>query len=128
MNYETAAKKYIELRDEVEQLERECKSAVADKKKLMGEIATWFQMKAQSDGLKTVPTTCGTVYWSTHSSAKVSDPDLFIEFVKSEGAWDLMETRAAKVAVKSYIEGHGEPPPGVSFSSVSVFNLKQVKE
>jgi hypothetical protein len=29
--------------------------------------------------------------------------------------------------VKSFIESHGEPPPGVNFSSVKVFNLRKAQ-
>jgi len=129
MNYELAAAKYKELEAEVARIDAEAKKKKAALAKIMGDIENWFALRAQEDGLKNIPTSEGTVYWSTHYSASVAEPQVFKDYVMSNKAFDLMEVRAAKLAVKSFIEGHGEPPPGVNFSSRKVFNLhKTVKE
>ena len=130
MNYEQAAAKHNELDAEIAKINKEAKKKVAELTKIQTDIENWFAIKAQEDGLKTIPTLCGTVYWSTHHTASVAEPSVFRQFVIENQAWDLMETRAAKLAVKSYIDGHeGVAPPGVNFSSVKVFNLrKTVKE
>jgi hypothetical protein len=55
----------------------------------------------------------------------VAEPTVFKDYVFSHPeARDLIEVRAAKLAVKSYIDAHNEPPPGVNFSSIKVFNLR----
>ena len=125
MNCEQAAAKYLELRDAVDRIEKEAKAKTAELKKIMVDIENWFALTAEEQGLKTVPTGVGTVYWSVHNSASVAEPTVFKDFVVQNNAWDLIETRASKTAVKSYIEGHGTPPPGVNFSSVRVFNLRR---
>ena len=128
MNYEDAAKKYCELRDEVERIEKDAKAKKAEIKKIMVDIENWFTLKAQEEGLKTIPTTCGTAYWTVHSRATVADPDVFRRFVIDNSAWDLMETRASSLAVKSYVEAHGAPPPAINYSTVRVFNLRQTNQ
>ena len=124
-NFEQAAAKYLELRDAVDRIDKEAKAKTAELKKIMADIENWFALTAEEQGLKTVPTGVGTVYWSVHNSASVAEPTVFKDFVVQNNAWDLIETRASKTAVKSYIEGHGTPPPGVNFSSVRVFNLRR---
>jgi hypothetical protein len=129
MTYQQAAEKHNELSAEVERINSEAKKKTSELKKIINDIENWFAVKAQEEGLKTIPTTVGTVYWSSHYSASVAEPQVFKDYVIQNNAFDLMEVRAAKLAVKSYIEGHGEPPPGVNFSSRKVFNLrKTVKE
>lgn len=125
MNYEEAAAKYVALRNEKERIEREAKTAVAELNSTMQDLENWFTVRAQEEGLTKINTPVGTVYWSTHNSATVADRTALFDFCKESGAWDLIESRASKTAVKSFIEGHGVPPPGVNFSSIQVFNLRK---
>ena len=127
MNYETAAKKYLELRDECDRVETAAKKQVAELKKLMTDIENWITLRADEEGLKTVPTPYGTAYWSTHYSATTGNPEVFRSFAL-DGHLDLLETRPSKAAVKAYVEGHGAPPPGINFSSYRVFNLRASKK
>lgn len=124
LNYETASAKYLEFRTEVEKIEKEAKAKVAALKAVMADIESWFAAKAQEEGLRTIPTKCGTAYWSTHYSAKVANPSAFKDYVIANQAFDLIETRAAKIAVKSFVDANGTPPPGVDFTAVNVFNLR----
>lgn len=124
MTYEEAAAKYLALRAEQDRISKAVKAQVADLERQKTEIENWFAVRAQDEGLTTIPTTKGTVYWSTHNSATCAEPAVFRQYVIDNEAWDLMETRPSKSAVKSHVEGHGVPPPGVNFSSIKVFNLR----
>lgn len=124
MDYERAARKYKELRDSIAKRETEFAASLIDDKKLVADIEAWFALKTKEEGLTEARTAVGLVYWSTHNSATVAEPTAFKDFVVSSNAWDLMEVRASKTAVKSYIDGNGSAPPGVSFSSRKVFNFK----
>lgn len=94
----------------------------------MVDLESWFALRAQEDGLENIKTAKGTVYWATHSSASVAEPGVFKEFVINNKLWELLETRAAKLAVKDYTDAHGVTPPGVNFASVKVFNLRANKD
>ena len=83
--------------------------------------------KAQEDGLDTIKTPSGTGYWSTHHTATVGSREEFFRFCAEHNAWDMVESRASKTGVKSYIEANGAPPPGVNFSSSRVFNLRKAQ-
>jgi hypothetical protein len=124
LNYDTASAKYLELRQEVERIEKEAKVKTAALKSVMLDIENWFAAKAQEEGLKTVNTAHGTAYWSTHYSAKAGNPTLFKDYVIANQAFDLLETRPSRLAVKSFVEAHGAPPPGIDYAAISVFNLR----
>ena len=130
MNYELAAERYLSVRKAIDELERSHKVAKAGLMKKLVTLENWFTAKAQEDGLDSIRTAVGTGYWSTHHTATVASREEFFGYCKEHDTWDLVEARASKTGVKSYIEGNGAPPPGVNFSSTSVFNFRksQTKE
>lgn len=124
-NYETAAARYVELRKRCEQIDREAQIQKAALQKIMVDIESWFTAKAKEDGFTTVTTAFGTAYWSTHHTVKVANPSAFRNYAINNMLYDLLETRASKPAVLSYIKAHNEAPPGIDFSSYRVFNLRE---
>ena len=130
MNYEIATEKFLLVRKEIDELERKHKEAKSKLTEKLVALENWITAKAQEDGLETVKTSSGTGYWSTHHTATVGSREEFFRFCKEHDAWDMVESRASKTGVKSYIEANGAPPPGVNFSSTRVFNLRkaQLKE
>ncbi len=127
MNYEEAAKKYLEAREALEALERSHKAAKAAINETVQQLEGWFANRAQEDGIEKVHTSLGLAYWSTHNTATVASREAFFSFCKEQDSWDMLESRASKTGVKSYIEAHGEPPPGVDFTSYRVFNFRKAK-
>ena len=127
MNYDIAAEKYLQVRKEVDDLERVHKTAKAVLTEKLVALENWMTAKAQEDGLETVKTPHGTAYWSTHHTATVGSREEFFNFCKEHDAWDMVESRASKTGVKSYIEANGAPPPGVNFSSAKVFNMRKAQ-
>lgn len=127
MNYDIAAERYLQVRNQIESLEREHKTAKAVLTEKLVALENWISAKAQEDGLETVKTPHGTAYWSTHHTATVGSREEFFNFCKEHDAWDMVESRASKTGVKSYIEAHGAPPPGVNFSSAKVFNMRKAQ-
>jgi hypothetical protein len=127
MNYDVAVERYLQVRSEIESREREFKSVKAKLMEKLVAVENWITAKAQEDGLETVKTPHGTGYWSTHHTATVGSREEFFNFCKEHDAWDMVESRASKTGVKSYIEANGAPPPGVNFSSTRVFNLRKAQ-
>lgn len=127
MNYEEAAARFLKVRGEIEDLDRQHKEARAKLVEKMALLENWFTSKATEDGLATVKTSYGTGYWSNHHTATVASRDAFFSYCKEHDAWDMVEARASKTGVKSFIEAHGEPPPGVNFSTAKVFNFRKAQ-
>ena len=127
MNYDMAVERYLSVRKQIDDLDRQYKEAKAPLTEKLVALENWITAKAQEDGLETIKTPHGTGYWSTHSTATVASREELFTFCKEHDAWDLVESRASKTGVKSYIEAHGAPPPGVNFSSTRVFNLRKAQ-
>lgn len=125
MNYEQAGQAYVDTEREMATLEAAHKALVAPLKEKLVVLEQWITAKAQEDGLENVKTSSGTAYWSTHHKAAVAARDSFFQHVRETGSWDLVEARASKSAVQSYVAAHGVPPPGVDFGSVRVFNFRR---
>ena len=127
MNYNEATEKYLLVRKQIDDLEKAHKAEKARLTEKLQMIESWITTKAQEDGLETIKTPFGTGYWSTHHTATVASREEFFSFCKENDAWDMVESRASKLGVKSYIEATGAPPPGVNFSSTRVFNLRKAQ-
>jgi hypothetical protein len=125
MNYEQAGAAYLATEAELAKADAAHKEATAPLKEKLALLEQWLTTKAQEDGLENVKTAAGTVYWSVHHKATVAAREPFFAHCRETGAWDLLEARAAKTAVKSYVDAHGVPPPGVDYSSVRVFNFRK---
>jgi hypothetical protein len=125
MNYELAAERFLSVRGAIDKLEREHKAAKAELTEKLVALENWFTAKAQEDGLDSIKTSVGTGYWATHNTATVASREEFFTYCKENDTWDLVEARASKTGVKSFIEGNGAPPPGVNFSSTRVFNFRK---
>jgi hypothetical protein len=67
----------------------------------------------------------GTAYRSVRASAKVSDWDSLLNFIKEEGAWEMLERRVSKVAVEQYKAETKDLPPGVDWGETQVINFRR---
>ena len=73
----------------------------------------------------------GTAYIAYRESATVADWDVLLGFIKKSEAWDLLERRVSKSAVKDRMEEdrngnyHQEPPPGVNFVRIEGVNVRR---
>ena len=129
-NAETMSEKYLQLRDEQDRINKAAKTKVAELEKVKVDIENWFLAKSDEEGLVNFKTKFGNAHWTTVYSATCAEPATFKQHVIDNQQWDLLETRPSKTAVKSYVEAHGAPPPGVNFASIKNFVLTRasVKE
>ena len=67
----------------------------------------------------------GTAYRSVRASAKVADWDSLLEFIKKEGAWEMLERRVSKVAVEQFKAETNDLPPGVDWGETQVINFRR---
>jgi hypothetical protein len=62
----------------------------------------------------------------TQTRGSVADKESFMEFVKANNEWPLLEVRCAKNNVEAFIEQHnGELPPGINWSVERVVNFRR---
>jgi hypothetical protein len=104
---------YLWIRDEIARIEETIKPLQELKDRLAGTMLEFLQQTGQ----KSAKTAVGTVTVHIQSHASCSDPDAFIQFVRANDAYELLDRRANALACVDYAESHGGTlPPGVKIN------------
>lgn len=116
---------YMKLRDKKAAIEAEAKDRVAEIKAKMEKIEAYVKVRAETEGVTSFKTPHGTAFLSTTDYAQVADWDSFIEFVRTEDAYEMLEKRVSKTAVREYIEQTKNVPPGVNYGTRLEVNFRK---
>ena len=116
---------YMKLRSKKEAIEAETKDKVAEVKANMAKIEAWLKEKADADGVTSFKTDHGTAFLTTTDFANVADWDAVLDFIRKEEAFDMLEKRISKTAVRGYIEANKEVPPGVTYGTKLDVNIRK---
>ncbi len=108
---------YMKLRNEKDAIEAEIKSRVSDLKAKMEKIEAWLKEQADAQGVTSFKGKHGTAFLTTTDYANVADWDAVLEFVKTNEAFDMLEKRVSKIAVRGYIERNKSVPAGVTYGT-----------
>lgn len=122
---DAAVAAYIRLRDKKAEIEQEAKEKVEEVKAKMAKLEAWFQQYLDETGQTSAKTNAGTVFVTTTDYARVADWDAIVTFVKEREAYDLLEKRVSKNAVRGYIDTDGSVPPGVNYGSKISVNIRR---
>lgn len=125
MNIDDVIRGYVELRDQLDARKKEQAMELAPLREKMDKIEAWLQNQLQSQGLKNFKGASGTAFLKEVSSATVQDWDATLEFIKSQGRWELLERRVSKTVVEDYAETTGEVPPGVELKRETVVQVRR---
>ena len=117
--------KYIELRDKKAEIKNEYDSKVAKLDEVLDKIESTLLQTFDNAGMDSVKTEFGTAYTTERTSASVADKDAFMEYVKANGDWQLLEIRCSKTSVQQFKDENQDLPPGVSWRSERVVNIRR---
>jgi len=116
---------YMKLRDKKSQIEAETKEKVKQVKASMEKLEAWIKEKADQDGVTSFKTKHGTAFLTTTDFAGVENWDDVIEFIKINDAYDMLEKRVSKTAVRGYIKSKNEVPPGINYGTRLDVNVRK---
>jgi len=125
MKMSDLVQKYIEVRDKKAQLKAEFDMKASKLDEVMTKIEGKLLEVFADTGMDSVKTEFGTAYTSTRTAASVADREAFMEFVKSNDEWPLLEIRASKAAVEQYRSANDELPPGINWREERVVNIRR---
>lgn len=125
MNYNELVEAYIKYRDVKAQYKAEYDAKVQKLELVLEKIEQKLMAYMNETGLESIRTGAGTAYKSVKTTASVADRDIFLDFVREQDAWELLETRAAKKAVEEYRAANDDLPPGINWSSVYTVNVRR---
>lgn len=117
---------YLKLRQRKEDLESQIKDDIKKVKSKMDKIESWLKAKADSEGVTNFKANgVGTAFLTTTDYASVSDWDSTLDFIKEHDAYEMLERRVAKKAVREYIEEHKQVPPGITYGTRVNVNVRK---
>lgn len=116
---------YLKLRRKKEEIEAETKDRVADVKAKMTKLESWLMQKADEDGVTSFKTPAGTAFVTSTDFANVADWDAVLTFIKENDAFDMLEKRVSKTAVRAHMDETGGVPPGITYGSKLGVNIRK---
>jgi len=116
---------YLKYRHQKEAIEAETKEKVKGIKDKMLKLEAWIKEKADADGVTSFKTGHGTAFLTTNDFANVADWDQVLNFVKENEAYDMLEKRVSKNAVRGYIEQNKAVPSGVNYGTRIDVNIRK---
>ena len=125
LTVDAAVQAYIKLRDQKSEIDAEAKKRTDAIKEKMEKIEGWIMAKADETGVTSFKTTHGTAFMSTTDFAGVADWDAVLDYIKANDAYDLLERRVSRNAVRSYIDATGAVPAGVNFGTKVSVNFRK---
>ena len=100
LNTEKVIQKYLALRTEKEAIEAKTKEKVAGIKANLLKIEAWLKDQMDASGETQKKTPSGTAFITTVDFANVAEWDAVLAFIKENEAWDMLEKRVSKNAVR----------------------------
>ena len=126
MKLSEAVTLYIQLRDKKAQMKSDFDASVAPINDKMDKLEAKLLDVFNKTGMDSVKTEFGTAYTAVRTTASVADREAFMEFVKANEEWSLIEVRAAKTAIEQFRDNNdNELPPGINIRSERVVNIRR---
>ena len=114
---EDVIKAYLTLHNEKDAIEGEIKDKVKAIKEKMAKLEAYIKKQADEQGVTSFKTGHGTAFVTTTDFAQVADWDAILGFIKKNEAWDMLEKRVSKNAVRQYLDKNKKVPNGVNYGT-----------
>lgn len=124
-NIEDVVKGYVCLRDKKGDLKKKHSEELAPINEKMMKIEGWLMRDLQTRKVQSQKTAEGTAFIQKSTKATVRDRDAFLDHVKKNDAWDLIENRVSKSVVEDHLENTGEIVPGVHYEKTLVVRVRR---
>jgi len=125
LTVDTVIDTYLKLRNKKESIESETKEKVKGIKDNMAKLEGWIKEQADKQGVKSFKTDHGTAFLTTTDFAQVADWDAVLSFIKDNDAFDMLEKRVSKTAVRGYIDKNKTVPSGVNYGTRIDVNVRK---
>ena len=114
-----------QLRTQKALLDAEYKEKIAPINDKIQKIECALLAKMQKEGVDSYKTGHGTVYKSMRTSVSCPDKSAFMDYIKKNNYFELLEVRPLKTAIEEFNAGHGFLPPGVDYSQEVKLNFRK---
>jgi hypothetical protein len=125
INVDDVIATYMKLRNQKEAIEAEVKDQVVGIKAKMEKLEAWIKEQADAQGVTSFKTKHGTAFLTTTDYANVADWDAVLDFIRENEAYDMLEKRISKIAVRGYIDLNKAVPAGVNYGTKLEVNIRK---
>jgi phage host-nuclease inhibitor protein Gam len=126
MKLSEAVSLYIRLRDKKAEMKADFDASIAPINDKMDKLEAKLLDVFNKTGMDSVKTENGTAYTAVRTTASIADREAFMDYVKANEEWSLLEARASKTAVEQFRDSNnGELPPGINIRSERVVNIRR---
>lgn len=125
INVDEVIATYMKLRYQKEAVEAGIKDQVATIKAKMEKLESWIKEQADAQGVTSFKTKHGTAFLTTTDYANVADWDAVLDFIRENDAYDMLEKRISKMAVRGYIDLNKSVPAGVNYGTKLEVNIRK---
>lgn len=126
MKLSEAVSLYIQMRDKKAQMKADFEASIAPLNEKMDKLEAKLLDVFNKTGMDSVKTEFGTAYATTRTTASVADREAFMEYVKANEEWALLEVRTSKTAVEQYRAANdNDLPPGINLREERVVNIRR---
>lgn len=115
----------MKLRDQRAVTEAEVKERVDAIKAKMTKLEAYLKEQMDAQGLTSFKSDYGTAFLTTTDFANVADWDAVLGFIRENDAYDMLEKRVSKNAVRAYMEQTKAVPPGVNYGTKLDVNIRK---
>lgn len=123
--FDKLVRHYIDVRKRIDQITNRYKEQVAPFEEMKEKLSAALLKILDESGAEMVRTTQGTVSSRVKHTATCSDPDAFIEYVRANDLYELLDRRPNSTACREYaVEHAGELPPGVKLNSIRYVGVR----
>jgi phage host-nuclease inhibitor protein Gam len=116
---------YIKMRDKKAEMKADFDASIAPLNEKMEKLEAKLLDVFNKTGMDSVKTEFGTAYATTRSTASIADREVFMDYVKANEEWSLLEARVSKTAVEQFRSIHDNLPPGVNVRTERVVNVRR---
>ena len=124
-NVESIVSAYITVRDEVAKIKAAQKAQLEPYTQALEKHEGQMLQILSDAGVESMKTSAGTAYRSEKTSVTVADKSAFMDYIETNGAFDLLDVRANKTAVEGFMAEHQDIPPGVNIRREVAVNFRR---
>jgi hypothetical protein len=119
---------FIQNRDAIEKMEERHKLELKPAFRLRELLAEQLLLKLKATGQEMARTKAGTVSAAPRISISCSDPGIFMDYVRENDAYELLDRRPNKTACIEFNDVNGQLPPGVKMNTKQDVNVQRPRK
>lgn len=125
MKVDDVVSHYLKLRAKKGAIKAEAEEKTREIDTMLHKLEAWLKIKADEQGVTSFKTAAGTAFLTTVDYASVENWEAFVDFVKTNNAYDMLERRVSKTAVRGYIDANQAVPSGVNYGTRIDVNVRK---